>query len=283
MQADQYQDPPEYRGGGMNFAMPAITPAVKLLLIANIVIFLLSYIFLFSETEGGGGEAYRATIDFFALSPQVWKDWFPFVPLWQLVTYGFMHQGLGHLLGNMLFLFFLGTMLEGAIGTRRFVVFYFVSIIGAGFCQLVLGLFTSPAPILGASGGVLAIVCGMATLRPTTRIIFILFPITLKTLALMYVAFDLFNVLGQLKGGGSNVASIAHLTGAAIGFFAVRTGWIWRDPVATLERVREERAAETEVDQRAKLDALLAKIAKEGIGSLSGREKTFLKKMSKHQ
>jgi membrane associated rhomboid family serine protease len=260
----------------MHFAMPSMTRAVKLLLILNVAAFVLTDVLL-GFWEGAG----MHLVQLFALVPAAWTGWFPFVPVWQLVTYGFLHAGLGHILGNLLFLYFLGTMLEGIIGTRRFWVFYLASVVIAGFFQLVVGLFTTPAPILGASGGVLAIVCAMATLRPETRIIFIIFPITLRTLAVFYVLFDALNVVHQLQGTGSNVASIAHLTGAAVGFFAVRTGWIWRDPVESVGRARAERAAETEADKRARLDALLAKINREGIGSLSGREKAFLKKMSK--
>jgi membrane associated rhomboid family serine protease len=260
----------------MSLAMPRMTSAVKLLLILNVAAFVLTDVVL---GFGAGGRV--RVMELFALVPGAWAAWFPFVPVWQLVTYGFLHAGLGHILGNLLFLYFLGTMLEGIIGARRFWVFYLGAVVIAGFFQLVVGFLTSPAPILGASGGVLAIVCAMATLRPQTRIIFIILPITLKTLAIFYVLFDALNVVHQLQGSGSNVASIAHLTGAAVGFFAVRRGWIWRDPLEALGRARVQRAAESEADRRARLDALLAKINREGIGTLNGREKAFLKKMSK--
>ena len=260
----------------MQFAMPSITPAVKLLLILTVGVFLFQEVVL-----GFRPGLIPDFIDWLAISPNRWKAWFPFVPVWQLVTYGFLHADIGHILGNALFLYFLGTMLEGVIGTRRFWIFYLVSVVLAGFFQLMVGMFTTPGPILGASGGVLAIVCGMATLRPQTRIIFILFPITLKTLAIFYVAFDVLNVIGQLQGQSTNVASVAHLTGAAIGFFAVRRGWIWRDPIAAVERVREEHAERVEQSDRERLDALLEKINREGISALSSGEKAFLKRMSK--
>lgn len=279
MEPRSWQDPPDPRGGGgMSLAMPSMTRAVKLLLILNVGVFVLTDVLLGFDKSGA---ARMRVMELFALVPDAWTGWFPFVPLWQLVTYGFLHAGFGHILYNLLFLYFLGTMLEGVIGERRFWVFYLAAVVIAGFCQLVVGLFTTPAPILGASGGVLAIVCAMATLRPETRIIFIILPITLKTLAIFYVVFDAFNVVRQLQGAGTNVASIAHLTGAAVGFLAVRKGWIWADPLERLGRARAEKAAESEADRRARLDALLAKINREGIGSLSGREKAFLKKMSK--
>lgn len=257
--------------------MPSITPAVKLLLILNLAAFLLTDVIL----PFGGSASSLWLMRWFALDPTTWIDIFPLPPLWQLVSYGFLHGGLGHLLGNALFLYFLGTMLEGVIGTRRLWAFYLSALILAGFLQLLVGLVTTPAPILGASGGVLAIVCAMATLRPQTRIIFILFPITLKTLAIFYVAFDVLNIVHQLQGASSSVASVAHLSGAAFGFFAVRAGWIWRDPIAALAKALEARAQADEAASREKLDELLGKISREGIGSLSPRERAFLKKASK--
>lgn len=266
----------------MNFAMPSMTPVVKWLLVVNIGVFLVHDIFLAGSRSVGGGDLHTLVLDVFAIGPAQWKGWFPLVPVWQLVTYGFLHAGLSHILMNMLLLYFLGTMLEGVVGSRRFLVFYLATVVVAGFAQLSLGLITAGGGhILGASGGVLGVVCATATLRPTTRVIFILFPITLKTLALIYVAADVYRLIWEIKGASSGVASLAHLTGAALGFVAVRKGWIWRDPVAKIEEVRERRAEQTAVDDQRRLDELLDRIHREGIGSLSPREKAFLKRMSK--
>ncbi|MEM7310506.1 MAG: rhomboid family intramembrane serine protease [Planctomycetota bacterium] len=276
MRAFQRQDPPDISsrdGAGMQFAMPSLTPVVKMLLIANAVMFVLTDIVLQAPPSG-------AFLRSLAITPELWQSFL--LPIWQLVTYGFLHGDLGHLVGNLLFLYFLGTMLEGIVGSRRFLVFYLASVAIAGFCQLLVSLVRGePYLILGASGGVLAIVCAVATLRPQTRIIFILFPITLKTLAILYVGFDVYTVIKDLQGQASGVASFAHLSGAAVGFLAVRKGWIWSDPVATIEKVRERRAEESAEEQRERLDKLLEKIHREGIGALSSREKAFLKKMSR--
>jgi membrane associated rhomboid family serine protease len=233
----------------MGLAVPTLTPAVRALLIANVGLFLLLTLVLAPSSP----RAFERTLELGALSPQVWKDWFPFVPLWQLVTYSFLHAGVGHVLNNMLGLYFFGTMLEGVIGTRRFTAFYFLAVVLAGFLQLMAGMFWD-APILGASGGVLAIVCAMATMRPATRVILLVFPMTLRTLALIIVAIDVYNLIQQMQGGGSNVASIAHLTGAVMGYAAVKTGWIWRDPIALLSAARARRAGESEAQSRERLD-----------------------------
>src|SRR5690606_22813593 len=64
-----------------------------------------------------------------------------FLP-WQLVTYGFLHGNLPHLLFNMLALLMFGAPLEYTWGNRRFATFYFVCVAGAGLCQLVVASWT---------------------------------------------------------------------------------------------------------------------------------------------
>lgn len=124
-----WEDPPETR---VSFRGPGLTNVVKKLLIANGAIFVLQWVVF----EGWFPGAFAFVQKAFALDPLFWKEAFPFVPVWQLVSYGFLHGGPEHLLFNMLFLFFLGTMLEGEIGGRRFLVFYLLSIAVAGACQL---------------------------------------------------------------------------------------------------------------------------------------------------
>jgi membrane associated rhomboid family serine protease len=272
-----WRDPADVRG--VPFAAPGLTPVVKRILIVTIAIFLVQQLVL------GDSRFARFFADAFALVPEQWRAWFPLVPLWQLVSYGFLHGDVWHILHNMLFLYFLGTMLEEALGGRRFLVFYLVSIALAGLCQLVLGLALGQSlPIIGASGGVLAIVCAMATLRPTLRVIFIVVPLTLRTLALIYVAIDLYSVILELRsGGGGGVARFAHLSGALFGYLAVRRSWIWGDPLARISAWRERRDEEQAGSEKERLDELLAKINREGIASLTGRERAFLKRVSQRR
>jgi membrane associated rhomboid family serine protease len=272
-----WRDPADVRG--VPFAAPGLTPVVKRILIVTIAIFLVQQLVLENSRFA------RFFADAFALVPEQWRAWFPLVPLWQLVSYGFLHGDVWHILHNMLFLYFLGTMLEEALGGRRFLVFYLVSIALAGLCQLVLGLALGQSlPIIGASGGVLAIVCAMATLRPTLRVIFIVVPLTLRTLALIYVAIDLYSVILELRsGGGGGVARFAHLSGALFGYLAVRRSWIWGDPLARISAWRERREEEQAGSEKERLDELLAKINREGIASLTGRERAFLKRVSQRR
>jgi membrane associated rhomboid family serine protease len=260
--------------------LPGLTPGVKGLLIANVALFVLQWVLL----DHWFPRAFEFVGDAFALNPAQWLVGFPLVPPWQLVTYGFLHGGPEHLLFNLLFLYMFGTLLEGELGARRFLVFYFATLVVAGACQLALGLaLGQTTPIVGASGGVLAIVCAMATLRPGLRMIFIVVPMTLRTMALIFIALDTFRAISQLKGEVSHVASFAHLSGALFGYLAVRQRWIFGDPLARLDEWRARRDVQRQEGDERRLDELLVKIEKEGIHSLSSGEKAFLKRVSQRR
>lgn len=271
-------------GGGVQMSMPPWTPMVKRLMILNGIIFAASFLaYLLSP----GNAAWITIADLFGIQPALWVDWFPLVPVWQLISWGFLHSVSDpfHIVGNMLFLFFLGSMLETLIGGRRFLAVYVSALLVSGLATLSVGVLTGETrPTLGASGAVLCIVVAMAVLRPHRRIIFLLFPITLRTLALIYVGADLFFALLSLKGAdASNVARLAHLVGAGWGFVLARQGWIWRDPVEEVAQWKEERDARREQDDEHRLDELLDRINREGIGSLSSSERAFLKRVSKRR
>jgi membrane associated rhomboid family serine protease len=70
---------------------------------------------------------------------------------WRIVTSGFLHAGLGHIALNMFALYVLGTLLEPAVGTPRFLGVYFVSLFAGSFGAL---LVTPDAPTVGASGAI---------------------------------------------------------------------------------------------------------------------------------
>jgi membrane associated rhomboid family serine protease len=273
----------------MQFAMPGMTPMVKRLLVVHAVVWAFSLILSFSggATSDGLWGPFR---DVFALAPDTWRSWFPFVPIWQLLTYGFLHsiQDPTHILFNLLFLYFLGTMLEGLIGSRRFLATYLAGILCGGIAALGFTFAMSPGapyPVtLGASGGVFTVVVATAVLRPDTRIIFIIIPLTLKVFALFYVGLNVFSFLQALfKGGATAVSYSAHLGGALWGYLTVKRGWVWKDPVAAVESQRAERAGKRKVDDERRVDALLEQIHKHGIQSLSTRDRAFLKRVSKNK
>jgi len=275
----EWGDPPAYAGGG-GPAFPRMTVVTRKLLWINAVAF--GALFLLVRFVPALGVP---TFNVLSLSPRLWWEAFPLVPFWQLASYGFMHSpsDVFHVLFNMLALYFFGTMVEGIVGGRRFLVTYLIALLLGGVAQLTLGLVmmaqgVAVPPTLGASGAVMCVIVAAAVMMPETRVIFILFPLKLRTLALILVGIDVFRML---SAGGSNVAWLVHLTGAAYGFLAVRRRWIWSDPLEVLAVRREVKQRENVAADRARLDALLKQIHNEGIHSLSRRDKEFLKRQSR--
>lgn len=281
----QGYDPGGYGSGGFGqgggLQMPRLTPVVKHLILINVVIFFLTFALSFDDGVR------RFVLDGFGLSPRLWRDWAPILPVWQLVTYGFMHSldGLGHLFMNMLGLYFFGTMLEGHVGPRRMLVTYLLAVVMGGLLHLIVSLATGGMiPAVGASGGMLGVMVACAVLAPNTQVIVIMFPVRLKYLVGFFVVGDLLGILiGLRDGGGDGVAHWVHLGGAIFGFLTVRRRWIWHDPAEQLERKSAQLKVERERATELQVDDLLAKIQKQGLGSLSKREKEFLKKASKRK
>ena len=274
------ESPPGRGGGGGGLALPVLRGATRKLVWINGGVWLVSFLLMRFAPELGG-----ALLDQLLLDPRRWWSDFPLVPVWQVLTFGFLHSPgeVGHVLFNLLTLYFFGTALEGLIGTRRFVVTYFAALLLGGVLQVLLGFvgyasgWWAVPPTLGASGAVMAVLIAMATLQPNTQVIFILFPLRLRTLALILVGIDVFRMLS----GGSGVAWQVHLMGAAYGFAAVKLGFIWKDPLEVLARRRAQQQVRTERDQTERLDELLARIHEKGLNSLSSSEKAFLKRVSK--
>lgn len=162
---------------------------------------------------------------------------------WQIVTHMFLHADIGHIAFNMLGLYFFGTYLERMWGAKKFLVFYMICGLGSYFLHefangfqiwMACGSFfpdasvlatVNPAywagPALGASGAVLGLVMGFATLFPEARIMLLFPPIPLKakTMALLYVGFSIFSIIG---GAMDNVAHFAHLGGLLCGYLMIK-------------------------------------------------------------
>jgi hypothetical protein len=105
--------------------------------------------------------------------------------------------------------------------------------------------------------------------------------VTLGVLALVLLAITVFNAALQLQGGwGGGVAHLVHFGGIVYGFLAVKTGILFADPVAVIERSRKIRAFERRQSDEEKVDELLDKINREGMTALTRRERAFLKRVS---
>ena len=137
---------------------------------------------------------------------------------WQLVTYMFMHGGFGHLFFNMYTLYIFGSVLERVWGTKKFLLFYFVTGIGAALVHILVQYLTgSFALTVGASGAIYGILMGYAMLYPDSIMTLIFPPISLKAkwFVLIFAAIELF--LG-VTGTQAGVAHFAHLGGLIFGY-----------------------------------------------------------------
>ena len=136
---------------------------------------------------------------------------------WQLVTYMFMHGGFGHLFFNMYTLYIFGSVLERVWGTKKFLLFYFVTGIGAALVHILVQYLTgSFALTVGASGAIYGILMGYAMLYPDSIMTLIFPPISLKAkwFVLIFAAIEL--LLG-ITGTQAGVAHFAHLGGLIFG------------------------------------------------------------------
>jgi membrane associated rhomboid family serine protease len=149
-------------------------------------------------------------------------------PWWQtLITSMFMHGGILHIAGNMLFLWVFGNNIEDRLGRVRFLLFYVLAGLIAVYTQALIDT-GSTAPTIGASGAIAGVLGAYALLYPRARVltlIFIIFFVTLveiPALILLAVWFVLQFVpaLGQVAvetGGGEGVAYFAHVGGFVFG------------------------------------------------------------------
>ncbi len=138
-------------------------------------------------------------------------------PVATLVTYMFLHGGLLHLAGNMLFLWVFGDNIEDAMGHRRFVAFFLVGGVAAGLAQAVVEP-GGRVPIIGASGAIAAVLGAYLVLHPRAKILvpIVIFPVFLPAVVplLFWIAFQVF---AAMNGGAGNVAWWAHIGGFVAG------------------------------------------------------------------
>jgi membrane associated rhomboid family serine protease len=157
----------------------------------------------------------------------------PTAPTWLTVfTAMFMHGGLLHLGGNMLFLWIFGNNVEDSMGPVKFVIFYLLGGIAATAGQLLVGP-DSTVPNIGASGAIAAVLGGYILLFPKARvvtIIFIVFFFTILELPAMvilgfwFIQQALFGYFDLSSGGDpqGGVAYFAHIGGFAFGLLAIK-------------------------------------------------------------
>jgi len=228
---------------------------------------------------------------------------------WTLFTYMFLHEGFMHILFNMLWLYWMGTIFLEYLGPQKlFSTYVLGGIAGALLYILAFNVFPLFQPVLtqsfalGASAAVLAITVGAATLLPDYSLrLLLLGNVPLKYIAGATLLLDLLSISGSNAGG-----HIAHLGGALFGFLYIvqlkkgndlasgfnklihgLTGLFKRSEFTYRRQAHKRRAVSDEdyiMDKRSRqeqIDRILDKISKSGYGSLTQKEKDILFQSSK--
>ena len=196
-----------------SFGPGPLTPAIKALVIANVVAFAVSWFA-------------RPVILTLGLQP---ADVLGRFYLWQPFTYMFLHGGVSHILFNMLALWMFGVELEKMWGSRFFLKYYFVAGVGAAVTTIVLSflpvaslseLYTSLT--IGASGAVYGVLLAYGMYFPNRPIyLYFVFPIPAKYFVMIMGAIAFFLSMGGPGGGG---AHITHLGGLVAGYLYLKGG-----------------------------------------------------------
>jgi membrane associated rhomboid family serine protease len=183
----------------------------------------------------------------------------PLFAPWQIVTHMFMHGGLGHIFFNMYALWIFGKTLESVWGSKRFLIYYLATGLGAAFFhQLVNYIQFAPdiaalkaaysvdiinrpllneilqpgnqffsigkeliRPTVGASGAVYGVLLAFGMLFPNTPLFLMFIPIPIKAKWLV-IGFGLLELYLGITNSGGNIAHFAHLGGMIFGFFLIK-------------------------------------------------------------
>ena len=275
------------------FGHHSLPKATKWVLISNVALFFLQQI---SNITG-----------IFALFPYQHPNFYP----WQVLSYMFMHGDIFHILFNMLVIWVFAPHYESQYGPKKFLGLFLLSGIGVGIFYT---LFFNHM-LIGASAGVYAILTSFAYFWPNTRIFFMgIFPIKAKILILILILVSIFSSLRPTD----NIAHLAHIMGALFGFVFLQfnhrryslsqffqlnpplnklTSSIsnffryyykyiyWSFSNKNQKKSMPKKSENQKIvyhDQWVKdrVDQILEKISKQGIQSLSKKEKDFLDRIS---
>jgi membrane associated rhomboid family serine protease len=216
----------EYYSNERRGFLANIPPAVKNIIFINILVMLMTMI----------------KEDFMYETFALFYPTSPFFHWWQPVTHMFMHGGFWHLFFNMYTLWIFGSVLERVWGAKKFLLFYFVTGLGAALVhtgvewlevqywlmKVADGLYAGQSaidaiemtPTVGASGAIYGVLMGYAMLYPDSILRLIFPPIALKAkwFVLIFAAIEL--VTG-MTGTGGGIAHFAHLGGLIFGFLLI--------------------------------------------------------------
>lgn len=267
-----------------------MTPWVRRLVVANLVVFLLQHTVFLNLPSAYGFAPLEA-----------------FARPWTFVTYLFVHVGVLHLAFNMLALFWLGSAVEERLGGAAFIGYYLWCGLGGAVLSYALMLVVPVTLVVGASGAIYGVAYAFARFWPDRPMyVFPLpEPIPAKWLVTFLVALSL--VL-PLLGARDGVAHLAHLGGFAAGFLVLTVQdlrlaraerhvrrasqpGVLVHPAARAARSGRPDAGRAGVPTRprprsgdapqAEIDRVLDKISAQGMGSLTPAERKFLAETSR--
>lgn len=224
---------------------------------------------------------------------------------WTIITYMFVHQGFFHILFNMLWFYWMGQILLEYLGKQKVIAIYFIGGIAGGLTYLIayslMTLGSEPKMaqgLIGASAGVMAVVIAVATLLPDYEIkLFLIGRVPMKYLGIGIL------ILTSIMDFSINMGGkLAHLGGAAVGFFFIRNlkaGNDWskpfygvvgmfsgfftkkkrmkvvKKPTKSRTNSKQKKNGVSSTDQQ-RIDAILDKISASGYDTLTAEEKEFL-------
>jgi membrane associated rhomboid family serine protease len=212
------------RGYGYRFDISGYFPrAVKTICIACVAVFFLQEVSQFIWGPPGWG---------------FWTHWFGVVPayvthfgfVWQPFTYLFLHDGILHILFNLLYLAMFGADLEHMWGTRKFYTYFFLCGVGAGLIDVIVRTILDPhgrgmatIPTIGASGAIYGILLANAILLPQRRVWMFPLPVSvsMRIFVIVMGAIEFFLTIGA---SGDNVSHVCHLGGMLAGYAYLRRG-----------------------------------------------------------
>jgi len=264
--------------GGPDFRFAVqMSDAVKWLIIINAAIFLLQQLIFMAS----GG---RYLSLYFGVSANLFLRGM----IWQPLTYMFLHSGIGHIFWNMLILWMFGCEIERAWGPRVFLRYYFITGIGGGVLILLTSMAMGDNSItLGASGAIFGLLVAFGMVFPDKIILaFFLFPMRARNFVILIGAIELWMTV-TAGPYGHGVARFAHLGGALVGFLYLKFG----DRIKySIPRIRFKSSSQNETKaqdwssfMREEVDPILDKIGREGIHSLTRKERNILKKARGHK
>ncbi len=201
----------------------------------------------------------------------------------------FVHEGFMHLLGNMLWLYFIGTILENLIGEKHILrLFLWGGLSGTFLYALVLQISGDSNMLLGASGGIAALLIGSAMIAPTYSVfLFGIVQIELKWIVIVKIAYDIIALLLHANFGGN----LAHLGGYLFGLaYITEVKGMWNFPNIKFpsKNSKPKRTAKVNINSNSapsqqEIDAILDKISANGYDSLNAKEKEKLFSASKNK